>query len=377
MNIREILKLNDLKKENVSIGKNVVIYGAGNFGQKCANILKKEGHNILYFIDKEKYKTCAYIDDIEVISIEDKRLDQTFRANTECIIGIFNAYVDLYLIEKELQNHKFKSIINPLAFYDTFSEKIGDYFWLSAKKQYHAYEEQIVKSYDLLEDTFSKELFKNILLYRFTNSLDVIQAPQNVLIQYFPKDICCKYPTLKFLDCGAYDGDTILKIIQQKLPLSSYVAFEPDIQNIKALSNNLKLNAHSKGYIYPCGVWDKTTQLRFNGGTGSSCHISDSGDDIINVVAIDEVILNSEVNFIKMDIEGAEIQALNGAQEIIKKYEPILAISAYHKFDDLWSILETIQSFGVEYKYYMRMYEYNGFEIVYYAIPLKYTIKEK
>ena len=96
------------------------------------------------------------------------------------------------------------------------------------------------------------------------------------------------------------------------------------------------------------------------------------GNDIINVVSIDEVIINKDVNFVKMDIEGAEVEALNGAKELISKYEPILAISAYHKYDDLWTILETINSFNVEYKYFMRMYEYNGFGIVYYAIPKKY-----
>jgi FkbM family methyltransferase len=369
MNLDEVLK-SDKKVKTISFEEDIVIYGAGNFGRLCVSILKKEGYKVICFVDKDKYKYQEYIDDIKVLSIKSEEL-QAKKNNLICVMGIFNAYVDLAIIEKELLL-SFKEVINPLSFYDLFCEEIGDYFWLSKKDNYLKNRYMISKAYESFEDEYSKELFENILKYRFSNDLNTIYKPQNVKTQYFPEDINCVYPSLKFLDCGAYNGDTILKILDNNMSISSYIGFEPDIQNVKLLSKNLRNKIKIESYIYPCGVWNETDKLRFNGGTGSSSHIDSMGNDIINVVSIDEVIINKDVNFVKMDIEGAEVEALNGAKELISKYEPILAISAYHKYDDLWTILETINSFNVEYKYFMRMYEYNGFGIVYYAIPKKY-----
>ena len=369
MSLDEILK--SYKKTNsISLEEEIVIYGAGNFGRLCASILKKEGYKVICFVDKDKYKYQEYIDSIKVLSIESEELKNK-KNNLICLIGIFNAYVDLSIIENELLL-SFKEVINPLSFYDLFSEKIGNYFWLTNKDNYLKNKHRILKAYELLSDEYSKRLFKNILKYRFSNNLNILYKPQNVETQYFPEDINCIYPSLRLIDCGAYNGDTILKILDSNMPILTYIGFEPDIQNVKLLSDNLKDKIKIESYIYPCGVWDRTDKLRFNGGTGSSSHIDSMGDDIINVISIDEVIINKEINFIKMDIEGAEVQALSGTKELISKYEPILAISAYHKYDDLWTILETINSFNIEYKYFMRMYEYNGFGIVYYAIPEKY-----
>ncbi|WP_072679790.1 FkbM family methyltransferase [Arcobacter sp. LA11] len=372
MKIGKILEM-DLNIEPIPLEDEIIIYGAGNFGRLYASILKKRGYSIQFFVDKEKCKNHKFIDDIPVINLSNKELLDK-RDSLTCVIGIFNAYIDLSEIEKELILIGFRKVINHISFYDLFSNEIGDYFWLSEKKNHLKNRNRILDSYKLLEDKKSRKLFKNILKYRMFNNLNKIQKPQKMDNEYFPKDINCKYPILKFVDCGAYDGDTVLRILKKKIPLSSYTAFEPDLRNANLLSENIKKKLKVESHIYPCGLWNKTDKLKFSGGTGSSSHINLNGDDIISVVSIDECIINKKVNFIKMDIEGAEVQALIGAKETIKKNKPILAISAYHKYDDLWTILETIKSFNIDYKFYMRMYEYNGFGIVYYAVPNKYQV---
>jgi len=362
-------------KEDLQLSKQVVLYGAGNFAKECLVALKRCGYEIIFIIDQNKYKDNLVIDNIHVISIDDKRVTDDIKNNSTCILSIFNAYVDLSEIEENIRSFGFSDIVNPLQFIDMFHKSMGDHFWLTSTKKLSKHKDKLFSAYEKLEDEHSKKLFQNIVEYRFSRDLSIVQKPQNFKTQYIPDDIVIKYPPLNFIDCGAYDGDTIMHLINNNIELNSFVAFEPDTDNIAKLSKNLKSTNAISGFIYPCGVYGTSKQLRFSSGQGSASHIDDSGDVVIQVVSMDEVLLDYEANFIKMDIEGAEIDALLGAEELIRKNKPILAISAYHKFDDLWTITDLISSWNLGYKFYLRLYEYNGFGLVYYAYQDKHLIK--
>lgn len=88
---------------------------------------------------------------------------------------------------------------------------------------------------------------------------------------------------------------------------------------------------------------------------------------IVKTISIDEMLEGEKCTFIKMDIEGAEMEALQGAQKSISKYYPKLAISIYHKDDDLWKIPYYIKKTWPEYKLYIRHYTYVTTETVLYA----------
>ena len=105
-----------------------------------------------------------------------------------------------------------------------------------------------------------------------------------------------------------------------------------------------------------------------------SCIIEENGllesnNDVVKVqvTAMDEVI-KDRVSFIKMDIEGAELRALRGAKYLIQKYKPKLAISIYHKPEDIIDIPNYIVDLVPEYKFYIRQYSYGYCETVLYAI---------
>ena len=85
------------------------------------------------------------------------------------------------------------------------------------------------------------------------------------------------------------------------------------------------------------------------------------------VVSLDSCITD-KVTFIKMDIEGAELNALKGSREIIKKYKPRLAVSVYHKKEDLIEIPLYIKELVPEYKLYIRHYSNAAIETVLYAV---------
>lgn len=115
-----------------------------------------------------------------------------------------------------------------------------------------------------------------------------------------------------------------------------------------------KLQAYSKVVVCGAGInakrllkylekndnltWNKEDVLRFNTSGGGASAIDDFGEDVIRVKKIDDVVGDEGCTFIKMDIEGSELKALEGAKETIKKFHPRLAISIYHRPEDIFEI---------------------------------------
>lgn len=100
----------------------------------------------------------------------------------------------------------------------------------------------------------------------------------------------------------------------------------------------------------------------------SSAIIDNSSSLEVSVVSLDTVILNSSPNYIKMDIEGSEKEAIIGAKNTIQKYKPNLAICLYHKPEDLWEIPLLINQIEPSYDMYIRVHEDMCLSTVLYCI---------
>ena len=132
--------------------------------------------------------------------------------------------------------------------------------------------------------------------------------------------------------------------------------------------------------LIPKGLWSKTTTLLFRGNklfNGASRFVdandndkkSWSDDDIkVPVTSIDEVLQGERVTFIKFDIEGSELEGLKGARKTIETYHPTLAISIYHKPQDIIELPEYIKGIAPGYRFYLRSYEEDTIETVLYGI---------
>ena len=189
--------------------------------------------------------------------------------------------------------------------------------------------------------------------------------------QYFPADIPQWKKPLQLVDCGAYDGDTLTNFINADIPIEAVAAFEPDQSNFQKLAKYVQEKEIPNSFLWPCGVYSSSIQLNFSGGQGEASVISEKGSFTIQCISLDEVIPDFQPTLIKMDIEGAEMEALRGAQTIIQKYKPGLAISAYHLPSHIWEIpLWVKQMLPDAYHYYLRAHGYNDFDIVLYAVPI-------
>lgn len=170
-----------------------------------------------------------------------------------------------------------------------------------------------------------------------------------------------------FVDVGGYDGMTSVYFNKwSQKECFSYI-FEPDKDNIKKCQKNLKkYNINYK--IIQKGAWNEEMILNFNANGDVSSQISNAGGDMITVSTIDKELRKEEVSFIKMDIEGAELQALKGAKNTIINNKPQLAISVYHKPEDIWEIPNIILKYNSDYKLYLRHYTFTDADTVLYAL---------
>lgn len=108
--------------------------------------------------------------------------------------------------------------------------------------------------------------------------------------------------------------------------------------------------------------------LRFSDLETTDSRITDTGTVSIDARKLDDVLQGKKVTFIKMDIEGAELAALRGAEKIIREQRPRLAICVYHKPEDIWEIPSLILSCNPDYRLYLRHYSITETETVLYAI---------
>jgi len=174
-----------------------------------------------------------------------------------------------------------------------------------------------------------------------------------------------------FIDAGCYDCYNSIQFV--KLCNNRYkkiIAFEPNPKQYSLCVSNAA--AMENFSIYPYGLWNENARLSFASNTAaSSARFSEaSGGDTIEVeaVSLDDVLNGEKATFIKMDVEGAELNALKGAEQTILNYHPKLAISMYHRPEDVWEIPAYILSLDKSYKLYLRHYSFYGSETVLYAV---------
>ena len=243
-----------------------------------------------------------------------------------------------------------------------------------SKRNVIEHEEQYRKLYANLGDEKSRKTLMCILRYRTTGDFDILHAESDFIFnQYFDKDIMQFTDHEVFVDCGGFVGDTTEMFISRIRNFSRIYSYEPENGNYEKAERYLSTWEHQvyhKITLRNTGVGKESATLKISSG-GAGSHISQTGDQEVHIVSLDEDI-SEPVSFIKMDIEGFELDALAGAKNHILAEKPKLAICVYHKPDDLWQIPEYILQLNPTYKLYLRQYKYddgqNPWESVLYAI---------
>jgi len=348
-------------RSRVARGANIrdwLIYGAGRTGRQWAVFLAADGRQVHGFIDRRAPASGGGA--IPVFRPDECPAD--LRDRCGLLLALHNPGVDVGMVRAGLQEEGYRNIWLLQDLIDAWPQ--GSNFWLAPSAETLPFTDGIHAAYGALADERSRELFAALLNQRLNGVLDLLSAG-SVDEHYLPADLPPPLTPVRFIDCGAYTGDTIESFLRQGLDFEEIAAFEPDPAHYPTLCAGLSAR---RATVFPCGVWDHMTQLRFVSDDSAS-HIAAEGSITVQTLSLDQALPNFAPNYIKMDIEGAESKALAGAQGLISRYRPRLAISTYHKPRDLWELQLQVQGWNLGYQFYLRSHASSGFETVLYALP--------
>jgi FkbM family methyltransferase len=343
----------------------VVVYGAGFNGIDALKKLRAASIEPMAFCDAN-----ASIYGIDILGIPVISLEKLGSMPKDTAIVLTPLYFCVE-IEKNLIDLGFNNIFLHPNIIDAY-HAINSYRNNLEHKQSIAKDckSKIEFVRERLEDEKSKMVFDSIMrLWLYGDFEPGMALAQNET--YYPAGIIELNNDEVFVDCGAYIGDSITEFVSKtNKNFKAIYAFEADELNFEMAKRNISIEKIPNAHLHNTGVWEGRDTLKFQTLNTHGSHISNSGAGQIEVDSLDNILKEREfpVTFIKMDIEGAELEALRGAHEIIARDRPKLAICVYHKFGDLWEIPHFILTTFPGYKLYLRQ---NAifFEFVCFAIP--------
>lgn len=344
-----------------------IIYGAGGTGRQVLALLKKHGVRVGCFLD-EKGGGNTSIDGVPVLKPDDPAADKT----SKVIVALFNHRTDIMPVLSFLKKRGFANVVPYTELFIHFADELPAQYWLGPADVYETHVRDMTNALAMFQDEPSRDLYMAFLRFRITGDPACMPQPDRENI-YFPQGVTGVRKPNRFIDCGAFDGDTLLSVRERFGVLESIRAFEPDPENFRKLAvlntwaRTLRRPFSKDTVLSPCGVWSSTVQLRFASDGSLASGVSEHGGSMVQCVALDQCLDGYAPTLLKMDIEGGEIEALNGCKRMIASVKPDLAVSVYHALDHLWKIPLLISELDPGYRCYLRSHGANGYDTVFYA----------
>ena len=349
----------------------IVIYGFGDLGRKMLSGMRKIGIEPLGVIDSGIAAKTGFIENLPCVSLEEGV--QRWGSNAVFIVAVFNqsGERDFKKIKETLEAHNVKRIVYFLSYFWKHASTFLPYYSINLPSQAFAQVEQIKKAFDLLEDDRSREDFA-FFIESVTSPLpertfSAISKEQT----YFPEDIISLSYDEVFIDCGAFQGDNLKKFHSlTKGRCKAYIGVEPDPANYAKLQrciNDSHFSFDGAVDAQACGVGRHRHTVRFDSQGTISSSIVESGRYSVLINSLEDIVGSYVPTYIKMDVEGFELEALEGGENFLRKYCPKLAICIYHVQDHPWSLPLFIRRISSNYKIYLRRHREYLDDVVVYA----------
>ena len=353
-----------------ALGERVVLYGGGAFARSVLTVLRNAGANVLFALDR-RGAAVRDLDDLRVHAPGSEPVSHDERGSCTAVIGVFNRDADVERIEALLRSLGYGRVVGVPELYESLGPELGERFWLAGRDFYDIHRERIEAAADVWADAASRDLFRSLL--RFRVDWDPSAAPRPADgVQYFPVDVPAGASPVSFVDCGAFDGDTLATLADLGRPVEQVYAFEPDLRHFARLSARAAEFARTTGAqvsLWPCAVAAASQTTWFRSDAGEAGRLSADGDVPVTALALDEALPSAVPTDVKMDVEGAELDALRGAERLVRRAVPRLAICVYHRPEHLWEIPLFVRGLGLPYELFLRSHGYLGFDTVMYAVP--------
>jgi FkbM family methyltransferase len=348
----------------------IVLYGAGTLGLAVLSRLRRAGLDAAAFADDTPEKQGTFIEGVPVMTVRDAAAH--FGERALFVVTILNPllrFVDARARLQPLTNGRVVSFLDVAWMHpDAFLP----YYQFERPELVLSKRDAILRAASIFADEESVRQFTAHLQFRLHLDYDAI--PPNSHDDYFPPGVFDRLSEdAVFVDCGAFDGDTVRTFLaQQNGKFGEIHAFEPDERNcakLRAYAQSLPEEQRSRVYVHCAAVGDQNGTLRFNSTGNMSASLSDSGTVEVPVVRVDDKVnARGRQVYVKYDVEGGEWEALRGTEGLFAG-RPILAVSIYHRPDDLWQLPLYLDSLGIGYQLYLRTQGEDGMDVICYAVP--------
>jgi len=344
------------------VGREVVLYGAGIDGLRVLDEVTRRGIRVRAIFDIRAAE-IDYVPQLPVVMPGDPLIPEDERADIPVILTVKPFAPRNRAILRTLSENGYGNAIPATDLFDFYSFTDRD---LEASDSLRS---KLIQCAGLLEDEASYRVYTGFLRAHASREYDTFSPPSE-RTKYFDADIPRGKGWRRFVDCGAFDGDTLRDLNRIAGSVEAIAAFECDLPSFHRLASCV---AEGRGafaeqvFLFPCGVWSATTSLQAHMGMGLNSHIAQAGEGVIQCVALDEVLVGFDPTCIKLDVEGAESEALHGAREMIEASRPDLTISLYHDLRDMWELPLLVAGWDLGYRFHVRAYGPGGNATMLYA----------
>ena len=359
--LRDAMRLQDGGLDPARL-HSLAIVGAAGEGRRLADICQAQGIRIDAVVDDDPGKLGSRVAGLPVAPVQTLTV---LAKSTPIVIASHR----LQHATRRLRELGFKTVV-PFAMLQVlasdvfpphmFYRELLDELWLH-RTEYRALNKR-------LADDRSRQVLESVIGFRLTLDPDVLRPVVTEDDLYAPKGLFEFTDHEVYVDGGSYDGDTIRSfILRVRGHFDDIYAFEPDPVTFAKLKGNFR----EEPRVHPihAGLFSRGGNLRFRDDASRGAIFAADGEIEMPVTTIDDVLAGRRLTYVKMNIEGAEIDALNGGRNAIREWRPRLAISVYHRASDLWRIPQLVLEISPDYDLYFRQHDGGIIETVLYALP--------
>ena len=347
MNLTDNSPRIDLWEYLVRTDKKIVMYGMGNGADKILSVCEKYGIEVCDFFASDGFVRGHSFHGKTVLSFSDVK--KKYGAENLIVLLSFGSCLTDVLdnIRKIASECELYAPDVPVCNGELFTM---DFAKRNAKR--------LKNAYSLLADEESKKIFENVVYYKLTGKTEYLFDAESDKDEVYLGLLNAK-EIKSYADLGAYNGDTIRELLSYSPSLSTVVAFEPDRRSFRKLSEYCETVESPRIEKVNAAAWNCDATLTFGDEGNRNSGLFAKGKAIsVAATSLDNVLDSRPVDYIKYDVEGCECEAIEGSVKTILEYRPRLLVSAYHRSEDIFTLIEQIHALQPDYSMYLRRYPY-------------------
>jgi len=345
----------------------LILFGAGSLGRLVLQGLKQAGMQPIAFADNNERLWNTEIGGVPVLP--PSTASDRYRDSACFVVTIYNGSP----ARCQLNALGCKHVAPSAALFWKYGEVFTPNSGIELPHKLPAYADEIRACREVLADEDSRRELAGQLEWRYWLDDDSLPPPLDPRETYFPMELMTPSENEVFVDCGSFQGDTIPSFTSHWNGRFRHIfAVEPDPQNREVLATTARnMGLTDRLTVIPYAVGHQSGMVSFASSGTMASRIVEGGEQSISVECrrLDDISWPVTPTYVKMDIEGAEPQALIGATDLLRRHQPILAVCTYHRTEHLWQIPNFIRSVAPEYNLFLRRYAEECWEGVCYAIP--------